>query len=146
MKRLTGANVQIASYPFTTQALNVASFVHRYLKIQVIDTPGLLDRETGKRNPIEKKAIAALRHLPGALVFIVDPTQKGEQSLANQRHLFDEIVGEIRPKHVVVLLNKTDAATEDEKTEARRLFKIDVETGEGDACEWKHEVAAKTAK
>jgi nucleolar GTP-binding protein len=141
MKRLTGANVGIASYPFTTQSLNVAYFDYRYLRMQVIDTPGLLDRHESDRNPIEKKAISALRHLPGCLLFVVDPTQKGEQSLPNQRQLLDEILQTLHPSIVKIILNKLDACSPEEEAESRDLFAIDFDSREGDACEWKEGLA-----
>ena len=47
---------------------------HRGIRFQVIDTPGLLDRNPEERNTIELQAITALAYLNSAIIFILDPT------------------------------------------------------------------------
>ena len=43
-------------YAFTTKSLFVGHMDHKYLRWQVIDTPGLLDRPLEERNTIEMQA------------------------------------------------------------------------------------------
>ena len=72
LKRLTGSKAEIAPFPFTTKHINTGYFELKYRKVQVLDTPGLLDR--ADLNPIERKALAAIKHVAKAVVFIIDPT------------------------------------------------------------------------
>ena len=82
---------EVASYPFTTKKINVgfAEFVGK--KVQIIDTPGLLDRPLSKRNKIERRAILALKHLADIILFIIDPTGTCGYALEKQLSLLDEI-------------------------------------------------------
>lgn len=50
---VTRADVDVQPYAFTTKSLFVGHMDHRYLRWQVIDTPGLLDRPLEERNTIE---------------------------------------------------------------------------------------------
>jgi len=45
---------------------------HRYLRWQVIDTPGILDHPLEERNTIEMQAITALAHLQCAVLYFID--------------------------------------------------------------------------
>jgi nucleolar GTP-binding protein len=42
------------------------------VKVQVIDSPGVLDRALEQRNTIEMQSITALAHLNSLIVFIID--------------------------------------------------------------------------
>lgn len=89
--RVTGARPEIAEYPFTTQGIGVGHFNHRNQRYQVIDTPGLLDRPLSRRNDIELKAVAALHHLPGVVLYILDPSDYCGFPLDEQLALLDDI-------------------------------------------------------
>jgi nucleolar GTP-binding protein len=56
---VTRADVDVQPYAFTTKSLFVGHMVYRYLRWQVIDTPGILDRPLEERNTIEMQARAA---------------------------------------------------------------------------------------
>lgn len=47
------ADVDVQPYAFTTKSLFLGHFDYRYLRWQIIDTPGLLDRLIEERNTIE---------------------------------------------------------------------------------------------
>ena len=53
---VTRADVDVQPYAFTTKSLFVGHMDHKYLRWQVIDTPGLLDRRLEERNTIEMQA------------------------------------------------------------------------------------------
>jgi len=78
---------EIASYPFTTKSIHVGYIELKNKRIQIIDTPGLLDRPIEKRNEIEKKAILCLKHVANCILFIIDPTM----NLEPQMKLLEEI-------------------------------------------------------
>ena len=119
LKKVTGSNVKVASYPFTTQGLNVGYIEKKHIKIQIIDTPGLLDRPLHERNKIEMKAISALQYLDGTVVFIVDP----QEDLEKQRGLFDELKKLFTRQTFLIVLNKTDLANEEQIKETKAKFK-----------------------
>ena len=118
--RITSSQPKVAAYPFTTQGLMVGYFEHRYRKIQVIDTPGLLDRPMASRNAIEQKAISALQYLAKAIVFIVDPTENSGYSLEVQSNLLEEIQKFNVP--IIVAINKTDVSSAEEIKSAIQCF------------------------
>ncbi|MFH1586254.1 MAG: GTPase [Candidatus Diapherotrites archaeon] len=119
LSRLTTSRPKIAPYPFTTQGVKFGYFSYKYHDIQVVDTPGLLDREMSKRNDVEKRAIAALRHLGEVIVFVVDPTEMCGYQLKEQMNLLKE-VRKIFKQKVIVVFNKADIATEKEMENVRK--------------------------
>jgi nucleolar GTP-binding protein len=131
LKRLTGAKPEIAPYQFTTKAINLGYYEHDYEKIQVLDTPGLLEREN--HNNIEKKAIVALNHLAQIIVFVADPTETCGTKIIGQLKLFEKISSEFCGRKFIVVLNKCDIATEKQIWVAKKGFGIVeiIEDGEG---------------
>ncbi|WP_297534452.1 NOG1 family protein [Thermococcus sp.] len=139
LRALTNAKPEVASYPFTTKGINVGQFEKHYLRYQVIDTPGLLDRPLSERNEVEKQAILALKHLGDVIVYIFDPSEYCGFPIEEQMHLFEEILSEFGEFPFIVAINKVDIADE-EKTKAVEEFvkakglepvKISALTGEG---------------
>ena len=51
--------MDVQPYAFTTKSLFVGHLDHRYLRWQVIDTPGILDRPLEERNTIEMQVCSA---------------------------------------------------------------------------------------
>lgn len=105
--RVTGARPEIASYPFTTRGIYVGHFTKDHQKYQVVDTPGLLDRSLSERNEIERQAIAALRHLNGVVLFIIDPSEHSGYPLESQLRLVEDIKGWVKLP-ILMVANKSD--------------------------------------
>lgn len=124
LKRLTGSKAQIAAYPFTTKSLQLGYFAMKYRELQVMDTPGLLDREDSNYNPIEKKALAALRHLATCVVFVVDPTPASGYTLEKQVALFEKLQKQFSVPFIVVI-NKCDISSPDQIDAAQTAFGVD---------------------
>jgi nucleolar GTP-binding protein len=101
---LTGSKPETASYPFTTKKLNLG---YDSKGVQYIDTPGLLDRPISERNPIERQAILALKHLANLIVFVIDPTETCGYTIPEQRALLSEIRRRFK-QEVIVVANKAD--------------------------------------
>jgi nucleolar GTP-binding protein len=141
--RLTKSKPKIASYPFTTQKLQIGYLTAGYEKIQLIDTPGLLDRPFAKRNKAERKGIAALRHLAKAIVFVVDPTMQSGFSLEKQASLLAEIRKEFKEAKTVIVVNKADIANREEMKNAKKAFGKAVIEGKGLKSGLKGEIAKK---
>jgi nucleolar GTP-binding protein len=62
---VTRADVDVQPYAFTTKSLFVGHMDYRYLRWQVIDTPGILDRPLEERNTIEMQVC----YMPAAAPF-----------------------------------------------------------------------------
>ncbi|KAH8045742.1 hypothetical protein JL720_16584 [Aureococcus anophagefferens] len=103
------AEVEVQPYAFTTKSLYVGHMDHRYLRWQVIDTPGILDHELEKRNVIEMQAVTALAHLPCAVLFFVDVSEQCGYTIEQQSSLFHSIRALFADKQLVLVANKTDA-------------------------------------
>jgi nucleolar GTP-binding protein len=112
LRALTGSAPKIAPYPFTTTGLQLGYFEHRHQRYQVVDTPGLLDRPLEKRNPIERQAIAALRHLADVIIFLLDPSETCGYELSSQLSLLEDIRRTFSKLKVLVVSNKTDLLDE----------------------------------
>ena len=50
---ISRADVEVQPYAFTTKSLYVGHVDYKYMRWQVIDTPGILDRPLEERNTIE---------------------------------------------------------------------------------------------
>jgi nucleolar GTP-binding protein len=102
IKNLTGHKIEIASYPFTTKGIMIGFLKKDYDEIQMIDTPGLLDRPLQKMNAIEKKAALALKYLSKNILFVMDPSEDCGYSLESQNNLLHTVRKEFSPKMLVV--------------------------------------------
>ncbi len=139
LRALTNAKPEVASYPFTTKGINVGQFEEHYLRYQVIDTPGLLDRPLSERNEVEKQAILALKHLADVIVYIFDPSEYCGFPIEEQMHLFEEILEEFGEFPFIVAINKVDVAEEEKvkkveefvKAKGLEPVKISAITGKG---------------
>ena len=63
---------EISNYPFTTRQLKLGHVIGVQGRYQVMDTPGLLARTEDERNPMEGLTLAAVEHLPSAVVYVMD--------------------------------------------------------------------------
>ncbi len=113
LRQLSNAKPAIAQYPFTTQQIYVGHMDHKQnhitQKIQLIDTPGLLDRPLEKRNTIEKQAIAALRYLADVIILISDPSESCGYSIKDQEQLRQQIIDLYPQIPLIEIENKADA-------------------------------------
>ena len=110
VRRISSGRPEVASYPFTTRSLLVGHFYLKggALRVQIIDTPGLLDRPLSKRNEIELQAILALKLLAWLIVFLIDPTETCGYSVKNQMSLLEEIFHKFPDVRIIIVLNKKD--------------------------------------
>merc|ERR1719195_1704411 len=108
INKVTRADVEVQPYAFTTKSLYVGHTDYKYLRWQVIDTPGILDHPLENRNTIEMQAITALAHLRAAVLYFVDPSEQCGYTLESQKSLFDSIKPLFANKPLLVVANKTD--------------------------------------
>ncbi len=95
----------------------------RYLRWQVVDTPGILDHSLVERNTIEMQAITALAHLRAAILYIMDISEQCGQSIEQQIELFNNIKPLFANKPIIVALNKVDIVSPQElREDAKELL------------------------
>jgi len=124
INKVTRADVEVQPYAFTTKSLYVGHTDYKYLRWQVVDTPGILDHPLEERNTIEMQAITALAHLRAIVLYFVDPSEMCGHTLSQQKELFDSIKPLFNNKPLLVVSNKCDVLARSEFTEEKEaIFK-----------------------
>jgi nucleolar GTP-binding protein len=108
MNKITRADVEVQTYAFTTRSLYVGHMDYNYLRWQVIDSPGILDRPLEDRNTIELLSITALAHLRACVLYIIDISEKCGFTLKQQTDLFHSLTPLFKNKVVLIVCNKID--------------------------------------
>lgn len=130
INKVTRADVEVQPYAFTTKSLYVGHLDYKYLRWQVIDTPGILDQPLEQRNTIEMQAVTALAHLKAAVLFVMDISEQCDHTLEEQVQLFESIRPLFANKPVFVGLNKIDILRVDDlSAEKQQLMKTLEENG-----------------
>lgn len=120
MNKVTRADVEVQPYAFTTKSIYVGHTDYKYLRWQVLDTPGILDRPLDERNTIEMQSITALAHLRAVVLYIVDISEQCGFTIAQQAALFHSIKPLFANKPLVVAINKIDVRKLEDLSEADR--------------------------
>ena len=76
INKVTRADVDVQPYAFTTKSLFVGHLDYRYMRWQVIDTPGILDHPLEDMNTIEMQSITALAHLKACVLYFMDLSEQ----------------------------------------------------------------------
>lgn len=108
INKITRADVEVQPYAFTTKSLFVGHSDYKYLRWQVIDTPGILDHPLEERNVIEMQAVTALAHLRACVLYVMDISEQCGHSLDEQVKLFESIKPLFTNKPLIVVINKID--------------------------------------
>ncbi|KAM5235726.1 GTP-binding protein 4 isoform 6-T6 [Ctenodactylus gundi] len=106
--KVTRADVDVQPYAFTTKSLFVGHMDYKYLRWQVVDTPGILDHPLEDRNTIEMQAITALAHLRAAVLYVMDLSEQCGHGLREQLELFQNIRPLFINKPLIIVANKCD--------------------------------------
>jgi len=120
VNKITRADVEVQPYAFTTKALYVGHTDYKYLRWQVVDTPGILDHPLEDRNTIEMQAITALAHLRAAVLYVADPSEQCGYNLEQQISLFNNIRTLFANKPLIFVLNKTDVIRMEDLSEEKK--------------------------
>ncbi|KAL2735148.1 nucleolar GTP-binding protein 1 [Vespula maculifrons] len=108
INKITRADVDVQPYAFTTKSLYVGHTDYKYLRWQVIDTPGILDHPLEQRNVIEMQAVTALAHLRAAVLYFCDISEQCGHTLEEQVKLFESIKPLFTNKPLLIVMNKVD--------------------------------------
>ena len=123
---LSSATPEIAPYPFTTKGIIVGHIDDEWRKYQIIDTPGLLDRDLSERNDIEKQAVLALKYLTHVMLVVIDPSETCGYDMEKQLKLLDSLQRGFEGVPIIVAESKCDVFKSDD---ADRI-KFSAQTGE----------------
>ena len=107
LKAITGSAPEIQPYPFTTKGLMLGYTNFGFEEVQFVDTPGLLDRPSQKRNTIELQSIAVLKTISDFVIYVFDLSETCGFPLEKQKNLFEE-VKKTFGKPIIAVANKTD--------------------------------------
>ncbi|KAI7847795.1 GTP binding protein 4 [Circinella umbellata] len=108
INKITRADVDVQPYAFTTKSLFVGHMDYKYMRWQVIDTPGILDHPLEERNTIEMQSITAMAHLRSAIMYFMDLSEQCGYSIEDQVKLFHNIKPLFANKPIVLVINKID--------------------------------------
>lgn len=122
INKITRADVEVQPYAFTTKSLYVGHTDYKYLRWQVIDTPGILDHPLEERNVIEMQAITALAHLRACVLYFMDISEQCGHSLEEQVQLFESIKPLFTNKPLILAINKIDILTLDDLSDDRKAI------------------------
>lgn len=132
INKITRADVDVQPYAFTTKSLFVGHMDYKYLRWQVIDTPGILDHPLEDMNTIEMQSITALAHLRSAVMYFMDLSEQCGYTIEAQVQLFNSIKPLFGGKPTFVVVNKVDVLRPSDLDESRaKLLQSIVEEGAG---------------
>lgn len=119
LSKLSLSKPDIQDYAFTTKGVNVGYMKAGNDKIQLLDTPGTLNR-FNKMNAIEKQAHLAVKYCTNLLVYVFDPT--GTYPINQQEELLEVFKGFDLP--MLFYISKDDMETaKDTAAELKKKYK-----------------------
>ncbi|POV96154.1 hypothetical protein PSTT_15811 [Puccinia striiformis] len=123
MNKVTRADVDVQPYAFTTKSLFVGHMDYKYLRWQVIDTPGILDHPLDEMNTIEMQSITAMAHLRSCILYFMDLSEQCGYTVEAQCQLFQSIKPLFANKPKFIVVNKIDVCKiEDLEPERRAML------------------------
>ena len=135
VRAISTGTPEIGEFPFTTKSI---VFGHRdigFLQVQVVDTPGILDRPFKDRNFVELQSIVAIKNIADIIVFMFDGSQNASLSISEQLNLLEDIEKEFGKVRIIRVLNKIDLLDMKQREKLRKElgveYSISTKTHEG---------------
>ncbi|MET1159691.1 MAG: GTPase [Thermoprotei archaeon] len=114
ISKLTRAKPEISPFPFTTKTVIVGHInVEPHGKITLVDTPGILDRPVNEKNPIELKAVLAIRYLADTVLYLFDVNPQSYYSFEEQVNVFKSVIKWLGEREIIPIINKVDITPEE---------------------------------
>ncbi|KAL0233485.1 hypothetical protein PCE1_002000 [Barthelona sp. PCE] len=114
INQVSNAAVEVQPHAFTTKSLYLGHTTFSHVNFQIIDTPGILDRQISERNRIEMQAMVALAYLDACVLFIMDLSGQCHYTIEQQCELYRSLTPTFEGKPILLVLNKTDIRPFDE--------------------------------
>ncbi|CAL1705994.1 unnamed protein product [Somion occarium] len=131
INKVTRADVDVQPYAFTTKSLFVGHLDYRYMRWQVIDTPGILDHPLEDMNTIEMQSITALAHLKSCVLYFMDLSEQCGYTIEAQCKLYHSIKPLFANKPTVLVINKVDVARLEDLAPENRVLVDEIINTEG---------------
>ncbi|KIK70495.1 hypothetical protein GYMLUDRAFT_32521 [Collybiopsis luxurians FD-317 M1] len=131
INKVTRADVDVQPYAFTTKSLFVGHLDYKYLRWQVIDTPGILDHPLEEMNTIEMQSITALAHLKSCVLYFMDLSEQCGYTVEAQCKLFHSIKPLFNGKPTLLVINKIDVTRLEDLDTERRVLVQEIIDSEG---------------
>ncbi|KPV76956.1 uncharacterized protein RHOBADRAFT_31374 [Rhodotorula graminis WP1] len=122
VNKVTRADVDVQPYAFTTKSLFVGHMDYKYLRWQVIDTPGVLDHPLEEMNTIEMQSITALAHLRACVMYFMDLSEQCGFTVEAQCKLYQSIKPLFANKPTFIVVNKIDIVRPEDLDPARKAM------------------------
>ncbi len=122
--KISSAKPLVSPYPFTTKNVILGHIDLKHIKIQVIDTPGLLDRDINEMNEIERKAVAALKHLNSVTLYLFDPSPGAYYTFKRQLNSLKTVEQLIGREKIIIVFNKIDSVSKEHLLEYENILKL----------------------
>ncbi|GAA5821527.1 hypothetical protein JCM10212_000136 [Sporobolomyces blumeae] len=122
VNKVTRADVDVQPYAFTTKSLFVGHMDYKYLRWQVIDTPGVLDHPLEEMNTIEMQSITALAHLRSCVMYFMDLSEQCGYTVEAQCQLYQSIKPLFANKPTFIVINKIDIVRPEDLDPARKAM------------------------
>ena len=106
VRAISTGRPKVASYPFTTKMVSMGHFKAKRMKYQVMDTPGLLDRE--HRNEAEMQAVLALELVSNLVLVVMDFNEYCGITMADQMGFFEKVKSKYNKIPVIPVESKVD--------------------------------------
>ena len=121
--RISSSKPEVSPFPFTTKNIISGHLQVDHMRVQVFDTPGILDRPISELNEIEKRALVAIKFLADALIYLIDPRPSGYYTIEQQIDLLQMIKTMFSEKPILVAINKIDETSEERLAKVSKLVK-----------------------
>jgi len=121
--RISTSKPEVSPFPFTTKNIISGHLQIDHMRVQVFDTPGILDRPISELNEIEKRALVAIKFLADVIIYLVDPRPSSYYTIDQQIDLLQMIKAMFGDKPILVVINKVDETPEERLAEVLRLVK-----------------------
>ncbi|MFX0090835.1 MAG: NOG1 family protein [Candidatus Hodarchaeota archaeon] len=122
LANLTCAKAEIGSYPFTTKNVQIGHYQLKHHLIQLVDTPGILDRPLSERKDMELKAIAAIKSLAQVVLFLFDASSSAYPE-NEQLNLYSEIKSMLPTVPHMFVINKIDLISKTDLNDLKKSLK-----------------------
>lgn len=123
VRAISTGTPEIGAFPFTTKNIVFGHRDFRFLQIQIVDTPGILDRPFSSRSVVELKSIVAIKNIADIIVFMFDGSDKASLSADEQLSLLHDIEQVFTKGQIIKVLNKIDLLDTNKRRYFQDIFK-----------------------